>query len=198
MTLEDATLANISFSTIKIKVKHGTAAEWAAANPILEAGELGYITDSNLLKVGDGTTAFNSLVTPAKPVYIADLTASMVSSTSLAANGAGLAGAADATFYAVFIPPVDITVISMDDYITEEYAKDTTDAKIEIVTEAETPVTIATRTLTADGEAVGATHNTTPESAAVAADTILNLKITTTGNSEGTGHAKVFMRYTID
>lgn len=198
MTLEDATLANISFSTTKIKVKHGTAAEWSAANPVLEAGELGYITDSNLLKVGDGSTAFNSLVTPAKPVHIENLTASMVSSDSLAANGADLAGVADATFYAVFIPPVDITIISMDDYITEEYAKDTTDAKIEIVTEAETPVTIATRTLTAAGEAAGTKHNTAPKSAAVAADTILNLKITMTGNSEGTGHAKVFMRYTID
>lgn len=61
MTLENATLANISFSDTQIKIKRGTAADWAAANPILEAGELGYITDSNLLKVGDGTTAFNSL-----------------------------------------------------------------------------------------------------------------------------------------
>lgn len=198
MALEDATLANISFSTTKIKLKHGTAAEWTAENPVLEAGEPGYISDSNILKVGDGTTAFNSLTIPSKPIHIVDLTASMVSGNDLASNGADLAAAADVTFYAVFIPPVAIHVVSMDDYIMEDYAKDTTDAKIEIVTEADTPVTIATRTLTADGEAAKVKHNTTPSSAAVAADTILNLKITVTGNSSGTGHAKVFMRYTID
>ncbi len=61
MTLEDATLANISFSTIKIKVKHGTAAEWAAANPTLAVGEPGYETDTGILKIGDGVTAYNSL-----------------------------------------------------------------------------------------------------------------------------------------
>jgi hypothetical protein len=130
-------------------------------------------------------------------VNIVDLTASMVSSTSLAANGADLASGLDATFYAVFCAPVAIHIVSMDDFISEIYAKDTTDAKIEIVTEATSPVTIATRTLTAEGEAAKTKHSTNPASAAVAAGTILNLKITATGAS-GTGHAKVFMRYTID
>lgn len=61
MTLENATLANISFSDTQIKIKRGTAAEWTAANPTLEAGELGYISDTNTLKIGDGTTAYTSL-----------------------------------------------------------------------------------------------------------------------------------------
>ena len=61
MTLTDATLANISFSDSKIKIKHGTAAEWAAANPTLEAGEAGFETDTYILKIGDGTTAYTSL-----------------------------------------------------------------------------------------------------------------------------------------
>lgn len=64
MTLENATLANISFSDTQIKIKRGTAAAWAAANPILEAGELGYITDTNTLKIGDGSTAYSSLSPP--------------------------------------------------------------------------------------------------------------------------------------
>lgn len=131
-------------------------------------------------------------------VNIVDLTASMVSSTSLAANGADLASGLDATFYAVFCAPVDIHVTSMDDFLTEAYVKETTDAKIEIVTEATSPVTIATRTLTAGGEAVKTKHSTNPAAAAVTAGTILNLKITATGSSTGTGHAKVFMRYTVD
>jgi hypothetical protein len=45
----------------KIQLRRGTAAQWAAANPILAAGEVGFITDENALKVGDGTTAWNSL-----------------------------------------------------------------------------------------------------------------------------------------
>jgi hypothetical protein len=42
-------------------LKHGTAAEWTAANPILALGEEGYETDTKLRKVGDGVTAYNSL-----------------------------------------------------------------------------------------------------------------------------------------
>ena len=61
MVLTDATLANISFSDTQIKIKRGTAAEWTAANPVLEAGELGYVSDTNTLKVGDGTRAYSSL-----------------------------------------------------------------------------------------------------------------------------------------
>lgn len=37
------------------------AAKWASENPILQLGEIGYETDTHLLKVGDGTTAYNSL-----------------------------------------------------------------------------------------------------------------------------------------
>lgn len=38
-----------------------TAAQFSSENPILQLGELGYETDTHLLKVGDGTTAWNSL-----------------------------------------------------------------------------------------------------------------------------------------
>lgn len=156
------------------------------------AGELGKIdTELDSLATANGKAAVN----------IVDLTASMVSSTSLAANGADLNAAETATYYAVFCAPVAITVVSMDDFLTEAYVKDTTDAKIEILTEATSPVTVATRTLTAGGEAVKTKHSTNPASAevaAIAAGTILNLKITVTGSSTGTGRAKVFMRYTVN
>lgn len=42
--------------------RRGTAAEWAAANPILGDGEIGYSTDAKVIKVGDGVTAWVSLV----------------------------------------------------------------------------------------------------------------------------------------
>ncbi|MBO5704937.1 MAG: hypothetical protein J6R99_02875 [Alphaproteobacteria bacterium] len=37
------------------------ASKWAAENPILQLGEVGYETDTNKLKVGDGVTKWNSL-----------------------------------------------------------------------------------------------------------------------------------------
>lgn len=41
--------------------RRGTAAQWTSANPILDAGEIGFETDTNKFKFGDGTTAWNSL-----------------------------------------------------------------------------------------------------------------------------------------
>lgn len=37
------------------------ASKWTAENPILQLGEVGYETDTNKLKVGDGVTKWNSL-----------------------------------------------------------------------------------------------------------------------------------------
>lgn len=44
-----------------IKLRRDTAANWTAANPTLAAGEAGFETDTNKLKIGDGTTAWTSL-----------------------------------------------------------------------------------------------------------------------------------------
>lgn len=39
----------------------GTASAWSSANTVLGAGEIGIETDTNKMKIGDGTTAWNSL-----------------------------------------------------------------------------------------------------------------------------------------
>jgi hypothetical protein len=46
---------------IKFQLKRGTASNWSTSNPILAAGELGFETDTNKAKVGDGVTNWNSL-----------------------------------------------------------------------------------------------------------------------------------------
>lgn len=46
---------------IQLQFRRGTAAEWTTANPILALGELGLETDTRQFKIGDGTTAWNSL-----------------------------------------------------------------------------------------------------------------------------------------
>jgi hypothetical protein len=43
-----------------IQFRHGTAAEWAATNPILAEGEVGVELDTDLFKIGDGVTAWNA------------------------------------------------------------------------------------------------------------------------------------------
>lgn len=45
----------------KIQIRRGTSVEWAAKNPILASGELGYDITKKIVKVGNGTTAWNSL-----------------------------------------------------------------------------------------------------------------------------------------
>ena len=42
-----------------IQFKRGVAARWAELNPVLQAGEPGFVTDENRLKIGDGITAWN-------------------------------------------------------------------------------------------------------------------------------------------
>lgn len=46
---------------VKVQLRRGTAAQWTAANPVLLAGEQGLETDTRKVKIGDGTTAWNSL-----------------------------------------------------------------------------------------------------------------------------------------
>lgn len=44
-----------------IELRRGTAAAWTAANPVLAAGEPGWESDTDKLKIGDGSTAWNTL-----------------------------------------------------------------------------------------------------------------------------------------
>ncbi len=45
----------------RIQIRRDTAVKWAVNNPVLLSAELGYETDTTLLKIGDGTTLWNDL-----------------------------------------------------------------------------------------------------------------------------------------
>jgi hypothetical protein len=45
----------------RMQQRRGTAAQWTAANPILAAGEIGFETDTNKFKMGNGSSAWNAL-----------------------------------------------------------------------------------------------------------------------------------------
>jgi hypothetical protein len=44
-----------------IQIRTGTAAQWTTADPTLAVGEIGFISDTNQLVVGDGSTAYSGL-----------------------------------------------------------------------------------------------------------------------------------------
>lgn len=60
---------------VKVKQRYDTASNWTTNNPVLLAGELGIESDTKKMKVGDGTTSWNSLAymiaTPELPNNIA-------------------------------------------------------------------------------------------------------------------------------
>lgn len=45
----------------RMQQRRGTASQWTAANPILAAGEIGFETDTNQFKIGDGVNAWADL-----------------------------------------------------------------------------------------------------------------------------------------
>ena len=53
--------------------RRGTEAQWTAANPTLAAGEIGFETDNNRFKIGDGATAWASLDYFANSAALSDL-----------------------------------------------------------------------------------------------------------------------------
>ncbi len=45
----------------RMQQRRGTAAQWTAADPILAAGEIGFVTDTGQFKIGDGVNNWSSL-----------------------------------------------------------------------------------------------------------------------------------------
>ena len=46
---------------VQIQIRRDTLSNWTSHNPILAVGELAYVTDTDAVKVGDGTTTFTNL-----------------------------------------------------------------------------------------------------------------------------------------
>jgi hypothetical protein len=77
---------------INIQLRRGTAAQWTAANPTLMEGELGVETDTAKYKIGNGSTAWNSLSYGGLvgELTLANLPASPTSGYALIYNGSSL------------------------------------------------------------------------------------------------------------
>jgi hypothetical protein len=114
----------------QIQIRRGTAAQWTSTNPTLASGEQGFETDTNKMKIGDGSTAWNSLS------YA--ITGAVGTVTSITA-GTGLSGG---TITSTGTIAIDSTVATLTGTQTLTNKTLTTptldDAKINLAFDAET------------------------------------------------------------
>lgn len=125
------------------------------------------------------------------------LTAGLGTRSAAATSGVDLADGTGGTTYGVFFAPVAITAVKLHILYNEAYLKDTADAKIELKDNAGTPAVIFTNTPAATGVAAGTRVEAAPVSgaAAIAAGKRLDLVITSTGSSSGTGYVDIILEY---
>lgn len=93
----------------RLLFRRGTAAQWAAANPVLLNGEPAWETDTGYFRIGDGVTAYASL-----PIYT-------LSANVAAAIAAAEAAAASASvFNGVTASADEINILDGATLTTEE------------------------------------------------------------------------------
>ncbi len=95
----------------KIQARRGTAAAWITTNPVLAVGEPGYETDTGLLKLGDGATAWTILPYIQRPghAYTPPSGCWMFSPTATAV-GSNTPPSGRVTFSALDVPMRPLTI----------------------------------------------------------------------------------------
>jgi hypothetical protein len=114
----------------QIQVRRGTAAQWTSTNPTLAAGEFGFETDTNKIKCGTGSTAWNSLGYIGNDGDITGVTA-----------GTGLSGGGTSGTVTVSIDTSVTADLSTAQTLTN---KSLTDPKINLAFDAQTGTTYTT------------------------------------------------------
>jgi len=81
---------------VQIQLRRDLAANWTAENPVLAEGEIGFELDTGEIKVGDGSTAWNtlpyysSLIAPSATITVEEDNAASVSGVATLDFGHGL------------------------------------------------------------------------------------------------------------
>ena len=94
----------------RIQIRRDTSSNWASANPTLNSGELGLETNTNKIKVGDGSTAWSSLAYIIYPLSFSDL---LNKPTTIA--GYGITDAFDGAFSSLTGKPTTLAGYGITD-----------------------------------------------------------------------------------
>lgn len=95
----------------RIQLRRDTAANWVSANPTLTAGELGYETDTYKIKLGTGSTAWNSL--PYVQIALGtDTTGNYIATVTGTANQVSVSGSGSENAAITLSLPQDINTSS--------------------------------------------------------------------------------------
>lgn len=110
----------------QIQLRRDTASNWSSANTVLALGEIGYATDLYKFKIGDGSTAWNSLAYQGFTLIADDSTGTLISngddfkvaggdSISTAVSGNVVTVNLDNTITVDHISSSDSTAVNIDD-----------------------------------------------------------------------------------
>jgi len=146
----------------KIQLRRDTAADWTSTNPTLAAGEIGFESDTNKFKIGDGATAWTSLNYAPEGYITATSTDTLQNKTIDTANNTITISEADISDLGSYI-----TASSSDTLTNKTFDANGTGNSISNIETAD----IAAATLVTAAEGIGSNNNDTtlPTSAAVKA-----------------------------
>tara|TARA_Y100000287_G_scaffold85379_1_gene67803 strand:+ start:297 stop:3224 length:2928 start_codon:yes stop_codon:yes gene_type:complete len=112
----------------RIQIRRDTAGDWTAANPTLSAGEMGWESDTSKAKIGDGSTAWNSL-----GYFIYNPTFAQVTSKPTTIAGYGITDAFDGVFGSLTGTPTTLAGYGITDALTSVAFSDLTSTPTTIV-----------------------------------------------------------------
>ncbi len=122
--------------------RRGTAAQWTSANPVLNAGEMGWESDTNKFKIGDGTNHWANLD------YFSDINSTVNPAFGSSITFEGATANDFETTLAITDPTADRTITFPDSTGTVALTSDITVTASSTTTFSNKSISLATNTVT--------------------------------------------------
>jgi hypothetical protein len=122
--------------------RRGTAAQWTSANPVLNAGEMGWESDTNKFKIGDGTNHWADLD------YFSDINSTVNPAFGSSITFEGATANDFETTLAITDPTADRTITFPDATGTVALTSDITVTASSTTTFSNKSISLATNTIT--------------------------------------------------